>query len=262
MLVSISTQAHAFAYGNFLGTDVDFLGVTDTTTSAGDPDRMFGGVIGPVTSGNQLLFFPTDFSASAAGGPPTSADSTSALLNLTIASSNPAFSINELLVTEFGNVDLSGLGTASASVSLGGQLTVTEVNFAPMTLVIPFSATFSPNANGAFSLPGDVGSQLWNGSFLIDVAAELVKNGLAPFATRAVLQLDDNLDATSEAGTTALIQKDVVSGPVITIAVIPEPGTGLLLGAGLLALAARRRVAGRGAASSEQRRGPLMPSRS
>ena len=240
MLVSISTQAHAFAYGNFLGTDVDFLGVTDTTTSAGDPDRMFGGVIGPVTSGNQLLFFPTDFSASAQG-PSPGADLTSALLNLTIASSNPAFFINELLVTEFGNVDLSGLGTASASVSLGGQLTVTEVNFAPMTLVIPFSATFSPNANGAFSLPGDVGSQLWNGSFLIDVAAELVKNGLAPFATRAVLQLDDNLDATSEAGTTALIQKDVVSGPVITIAVIPEPGTLALVGLGLASIGIARR---------------------
>ena len=245
-LVLAPISAGAASYGDISGTDVDFINVNEQTASPGDPDGLFGGVLGPVVSGNQLLFFPTEFSASAVGDSP-SADLTSALLNVTIQSTNDAFFINELNVTEFGNVDLSGAGDASASVSLTGLLTVLDVDFAPIVpVVIPFSGVFSPNADGGFELPGDSGSQLWNGGFSIDIAAELLANGQDPFATRVVLQLDNTLDASSELGTTALIQKNVVDGPAVTLQVIPEPGTALLLGLGLAGLAAGRRSSARG----------------
>ena len=224
-----SQEAQAFSYGDFIGTNVDFLDVNDVTTSPGDPDGLFGGAIGaPILQGDSLIFFPTQFFASAQGG---SSDLTSATLNATVDAKGNMF-ITNILIEEFGDVDLSGVGTAAtnASVTVNGTVTVLEANFqviAPQ--IIQFTLDFDPK--DSFELPGDQGFQLFSGSGMIDVES------VVPFATKAVVSFDNIMDANSEAGTTALIQKKVVSGPLIAVSIIPEPATGALLAAGLVAVA-------------------------
>ena len=230
LVVGLRAQpSSAASYGDFLGTNIDFLDVNETTASAGDPDGLFGA---PVLLGDQLLFFPNTFSASATGG---GSDITSALLQATLTSKNDTF-IEQILLEEFGSTDLSGLGTGStnASVSMSGFLTVlADSNGAIAPTVIPFQAVF---AQDTFELPGDLGFGQWSGSLMIDVAA------VVPNATSAILQLNNTLDVNTEGGTTGLIQKFVLDGPAVTLTVIPEPSSGLLVLMGLLGLGHRSRM--------------------
>lgn len=218
-------------YGNFSGTSIDFLGVRETTTSPGDPEPLFGA---PTVSGDQLLFFPTAFASTSAGG---GADITSSQMQMFI-DAKPLATIDKISITEFGEKDLAGVGTAatSASVSAVVDITVLEVNNIPVSPIFIAGnvMTFTPDDD--YALPGDLGFSTWTGSLLIDIES-VVDN-----VTRLQLTFKNILDTTSETGTTAFIQKDVVSGPAVVVEVIPEPGTAILLGLGLAALAVRRRA--------------------
>ncbi len=223
-------------YGDFSGTNVDFLGVQESSTF-GDPEPLFGA---PTVVGNQLLFFPSTFSASAGGG---GFDQTGSQLQLTISGSGPTDTIDVVRIDEFGDAVLAGLGTPATGVfaSMAGFVTVTATTSGAIAPVaIPWTGTFTPT-NAApdlsLSLPGDAGTTLWSGSVTVDVAS------VVPNATEAFLSFDNNLFAFSEAGTSALVQKKVVSGPSVVITV-PEPSLGALLGTALLAalgVAGRRR---------------------
>jgi len=233
-LTLLAPAANAFSYGDFIGTNVDFLNVVDTTTSAGDPDGLFGGSgAPPMVIANQLIFFPTAFAASASGG---SSDLTSANLQLTIDARDKAI-IDIIDISEFGDADLSGVGTAATNVSVtvSGFVTVLEDFFGTLLgpVVIPFAMTFTPS--DTLALPGDSGLTIWEGGVQIDIAS------IVPNATLAVVQFDNILDANSEVGTTALIQKKVVNGPVISISIVPEPSTALLVSLGLVGLTRRTR---------------------
>ena len=122
-LVLAPYAAFAASYGDIAGTDVLFENVNETTQSPGDPDGLFGGVMGPQVSGNQLLFFPTEFSASTAGD--GGADLTASLLNLTLQSTNADFFIKELKLTEFGSVDR--LEKALRQAPLFREITVGDI---------------------------------------------------------------------------------------------------------------------------------------
>ena len=215
-------------YTDVIGTDVSFTSIQEAS-SFGDPEPLFGQ---PLGSGNQLLFFPLTFSASAAGG---GFDQTGSQLQLMITANGPLDVIDTVKITEFGDATLSGVGTAATGTfaSMSGFLQVTEVLGLPIApVVIGFLGTFTPS--DLLALPGDAGTTIWTGSTSIDVAA------IVPNATKATLSFDNDLSAFTEVGTTATIQKKVVSGPAIIIEVIPEPATGGLLLGGLLALAASR----------------------
>jgi hypothetical protein len=257
LLVSLAAGDAAFAtntYPSYLGVSVSFTNIQETSTQ-GDPELPPAGAGtccfgAPVGSGDQLLFFPTDFTATATG--PSAIDTTGAQLQTLITATGPGATIDQVLISEFGDLTLLGGVDSGTGVfaSMVGFVTVLEVNgIAVAPTVIAFNAGgANPFGVTAAFTPGDVGdgdyhranygagTAVWDGQVVVDVQT------IVPNATKVQLSLDNDLYAyTAANGITAKIQKKVVSGPSIIIGVIPEPSTALLLGGGLLAMAIRAR---------------------
>jgi hypothetical protein len=238
-LIAMSFAPAAFAtavYGDFFGTDMNFIGIQETSLY-GDPEPLFGA---PIASGNSLEFFPDSFSASAAGA--SGFDQTGSHLQGTVEATTVTHTIGTIILTEFGDAALTGIGTVPGATGalalLSGFVTVLETTAGPITSEnISFVGIFTPSGSEddmlLLGLPGDAGPTSWSASAVIDVAS------VVPNATLVHFGIDNNLMAFSEAGTTALIQKKVVSGPAFSIIIIPEPTTAILLGMGLLGLALR-----------------------
>ncbi len=214
-----------FACGSFVGDEIDFLNVQETASFGGSEPLFCSGPT--AVAGNTLTFFPTTFSATSSGG---GLDQTGSQLQALIMATG-TMTLDKIRIQEFGDTDLSGVGTAAtgSSVSMSGFVTVTNTTAGPITpVVIGFVGTFTPT--DFLSLPLNLGLTLWQGNTLIDVAA------VGPGATKATISFDNDLLAASEIGTTSLIRKKV--GDPVTITVIPEPGTAALVGAGLLGILA------------------------
>lgn len=202
-------------HGDFLGTSVDFLQVTETTQTVGDPATLWGApeIAG---GGDQLIFFPPAFTSSCAAG---SNDTTSSLLTMDI-SAQPGGHIQILTLVEDGDTILVssppfGTPATNATASMTGTLTVTETTSGPIApVVIPWSGTFVPSST--FSLPGNFGTSNWNGRVDIDVES------VVPLATEATLAWDNTLTTNCAPGaSSATMQKKVVNGPVVAIMVNP-----------------------------------------
>jgi len=219
LLALLVASPEAFAtvnYGDFLGSSIDFLQVSEETQTAGDPEPLWDAPA-LVGTGDQLAFFPLAFTSACTTG---AGDITSSTLTMTIQS-HSTISIEEIALVETGDVILTsfppfGDATTNASASVSGSLTVIEDTSGPITpVMIPFSGTFTPS--DTYSLPGDFGANNWAGSFTIDVATPV------PGATKAILSLDNTLDSNCGAvgNTSGKIQKKTVSGPSVAIMVNP-----------------------------------------
>lgn len=202
-------------HGDFVGSGVDFLAVSETTQTAGDPEPLWGAPA-LAGAGDQLVFFPPNFVSQCSAG---ASDATASILTTTIAAQGTG-TINSLALAENGDVTLLsfppfGSAATNASASLSGTVTVTETTAGPISpVVIPFTGTISPV--GSFALPTNFGTNLWSGVIAIDVA------GVVPNATQVELALDNTLASNCAAGnTSAKIQKKVVSGPSVAIMVNP-----------------------------------------
>ena len=246
-LVLIGQSAFATTpYPNYNGPNVSFTGIQETSTF-GDPEPLFGA---PTGSGNSLLFFPANFTASAVGA--GGFDQTGSQLQATIMATSVT-TIDMLNVHEFGDATLLGVASAGTGVfaGLSGFVTVLEVNGLPITpLVIGFNAgalqngSFTPGTLGTTGLDRNTnpGTTLWSGQLSIDIGAALIAAGFQPKATKVALSLDNDLYAYTEfASNSAKIQKTVVDGPAIIIDGIPEPGTFALLCGGLVLMSLRAR---------------------
>lgn len=237
-LSALQARAVPINYGNFNGTSVMFLGVTED--SATDPTPLFGA---PTPSGNGLLFSPlAAFSATSTGGSPP--DITDGKLSMVIMTSG-ADRIEDITVSERGDYTLAGVGTAVTNVAVGApvNLTLLELDGVGVTPVSIFmgNVPFSPSG-GTYNLVSDPGTGVpWMGSLTVDVDAALAAMNISGRATKIRLVMDNTLVAFSEQGTTAFIAKK--DGTVGIDANVPEPSTWALLTLGVVALglAARRR---------------------
>ncbi|HEY3394299.1 MAG TPA: hypothetical protein VGK58_16415 [Lacipirellulaceae bacterium] len=225
------------SYGSFTGTTVDYNNVTEDTTT-GDSLPLFGT---PVVSGNSIDFNPVGFDAetSGAGG----SDDTGARLTFAIQA-HAGSAISNITFSEAGDTTLAGAGTDSTStkVTAGGTLTISEVDGAAVTPIVrPIALTFTPSG-GDYGLASDGGGlpifhTQWTGSLAVNVGQILTSAGV-PFtfgATNIAVDIVNSLEARSESGTSALINKNDFGGISITVN-IPEPASGVLLVAGLAGL--------------------------
>lgn len=224
-------------YGDFVGSTVTYTQVTEDSPT--DPLPLFGA---PTILGNVLDFNPLSFASSSSGG---GADLTDGQLLFGVMAQAGNF-IDKIMLSEAGDYSLFGVGTAAtaASVALSGQIEVLEIDGVAVggpPINFAFNGTFAPSG-GTYDLVNDPGIGVnWSGGVTIDVTQHLTDNSI-PFtvgATKVQINLDNILATSSEASTTALIQKKDFDG--FSITVVPEPASVGLVALGLLALALRRR---------------------
>ena len=220
-----------------LTTFPDYAGPNFTYTqlqeasSSGDPEPLFGA---PTGSADQLLFFPTTFQAGAAFG---DFDHTGSQFQARVTGNTAVDTITTVDITEFGDAELDGAGSAATYTwaTMAGFVTVLADTSGPISpVVIPFSATFLPS--DFLYLTTNPGITAWSASVSVDVASHVAG------ATEVQISLDNDLYAFSEGETSASLQKQGPGGgPAVIIGVIPEPGTALLVGSGLLVMGLRGR---------------------
>jgi hypothetical protein len=97
------------------------------------------------------------------------------------------------------------------------------------------NAQMSFTRNGQFETSDEgPGTHIWTGSLLIDLDQIIAGAGATGRATRVEINLNNTLVAFAQDGATARIEKKDIDGLAITI--VPEPGTAILMGLGLLGL--------------------------
>lgn len=236
ILLSLFHSGTSFAqinYGSFTGATVDYIDVTEASTT-GDPLPLFRA---PVFSANSLDFNPVGYDAAASGA--AGMDTTGARLTYTIHA-HAGHVIPIITFSESGDTTLAGAGTNSTStqVTANGTITINAVDGAPITPIVrPIALAFTPSG-GDYGLASDGGGlpifhTSWTGFLALNLAQILTTEGV-PFtlgATNVSVDLVNTLTARSEADTQALIGKKDFG-----VTVIPEPSSLALLALALIPL--------------------------
>ncbi len=211
LVLSANAQA-ATDYGDFLGTSVDFLDVSESSSTDAGP--LFGT---PSAFGDSMMFLPGGFRSISANG---SSDSTHGELTLTLRS-HADLVLDTITVSHLGDYMLSGAGTPGVSQSVQVLVTGSDLPIAV--------GAFDANA---FELPGDAGFGFIMEDLVLDLSAFAV--------SEVTLKFTNLLDSYSGSGNTSLIQTKLVQiGATTTAAPVPEPGAMLLFGAGILLVGRR-----------------------
>lgn len=226
-----SAQAVPFNYPDQAGLTVDFLDIAETPSTSYE---LFGQ---PVSSGDSLLFNPTQFHVGVGGGQFELIDSQ---LNF-IVQAKAGYGINGFGLSEAGDFSLVGTGTSATNVKVGANIliAVSQIEGVDVTPIwVPAaSLVFSPS--DSFNLadaPHD--PPQWSGSAYVDIADYLDSQNIIGAATKIYVAINNQLAAFSEAGSIAMINKKLVDGVGITIDTgpwnpIPEPSTFALAAIGL-----------------------------
>jgi hypothetical protein len=249
-----SLSAHQILYGDFMGTQVTFLGVTEESNLNPNPLPLFGspanagnlpGGYPPCTlgdnctiTGNSLFFSPLTFDAMSTNQVPP-IDSVDGHLRFD-AESKPGQTIQNISFFEAGAFLVSGFAGSntddtSVEVNLVGNVTVLEIdgdsNIMPLVIPITMSFVFDTGPGGQnlvtnqwrYLSEGD-DSGTWNGSDFVDITQALIDAGRSfdQGATRINVNFDNILRAKSELLGTALIDKKT---HLIVTVNVPEPAS-------------------------------------
>lgn len=208
-------EAGYFNYGDFLGAgsgDVDFLQVAEGSIT--DATRLYGD---PVRAGSGLIFFPSAFRSESSSG---AAKTTSGTLSMRIRADS-GFFLEVISIVESGSFRLTGNGTAATSATINGLCAAGDVSPGTHGLI---SAALEVTPSPIYSLP----------SFATDEFSATARIDLTGLQiSEVVLNFNNNLQSTSEQGTTSLIEKDYIRIDV------PEPATLGFLAVGLAVLCRR-----------------------
>jgi len=232
-LAGSASVSSAASYGNFsspTGT-VSFLNVADL-------NGLFGA---PTVSANSLDFSPSTFEADCAASlscPPTPHNVTDTLTFQVNA--NAGNTIESIVLSEAGDTTLSSFFNALAATTVVGNvfIDVLQIDGAPVN-GLNANAQMVFTRNGQFESNDEgVGTHIWTGYLSLDVNNVITSNGGSGHATLVHISLANTLTAYAASGAAARIEKKDIDGLAITV--IPEPGTALLMGLGLLGLASGR----------------------
>ena len=233
-LLLAASASHAAYYGNYAGSTVSFLDVQDQ-------NGLFGA---PTASGDSLDFSPNTFEAICPGAPscppsPVLVDDT---LTITIQANNGSF-IDDIYMSEAGDTTLTSFLDALAATSVSATVFVDIFEIDGVSVNnINGNAQMVFTNNGQFESNDEgVGTHIWTGALLIDLDQIIANAGGSGRATRVQLNLNNTLTAFAASGAAARIEKKDIDGLAITV--VPEPGTAILMGLGLLGLASTRRSA-------------------
>lgn len=225
-----SAHAAPINYGDFSGSTVMYLDVTETANTPGDTEPMYGP---PSIFGNQLDFDPAGFSASSAGGLP---DLTDGQLNFTLMGV-PGAAITDIDISESGDYNLLGTGGVPTQIIYGvaiTSITVLEVDGSALPVPVALAAT-STGGGDDLSQGADLLTP-WANSLSYDVNAALGLAGVKFVigATKLEIAINNTLAALSEPSSIAFVAKkdfllDISVEPFDPLN-IPEPSTLILFG--------------------------------
>ncbi|QDU89747.1 hypothetical protein Pla175_31420 [Pirellulimonas nuda] len=251
-MLPLSAFAAPINHGNFSGTTVDYLDVTEDTNS-GDTQPLFGA---PNISGDSLDFDPVGFSANSSGG--GAPDQTDGQLKFMIRA-KAGKAIQSISLTEAGDTSLArsivSNEDAFTQVTANIFIDVLEVNFLPVSTTLNANGvmTFTPSGGDYLLSTDGAGNPTyntsWTGNFFYELGPLLAANGITGLVTKVGINLDNTLTASSGPNSSALIAKKDFDGVVITVNpgpdnVVPEPSACVLAAFGLLAAFGARRLRG------------------
>lgn len=236
VLLTLPLQAHAALYGDFAspGGAVTFRNVADL-------NGLFGV---PTVTNNELHFSPDAFEADCASSatcPPTPASATDTLTFLVDVAAG--FYIPRIILEEQGStlIDDAGLpaGFAATTVVANVFVDILELDGVSVSGInANASMNFTSLGTYATNEEGN-GTHLWSGNLFLNMDNFIAAAGQVGRATLVEISLANTLTAYAENGAVAFIEKNDING--LAVKLVPEPGTGLLMGLGLAGLAASRR---------------------
>lgn len=238
-LIANSASALIINYGDFVGTNVSYLQVTEDTRD--EPQALFGP---PTVQGDLMDFDPPSFTAAA--NPNVPSDITDGQLNFTVQSNVNSFAIGQLIIEEAGDFTLVGLGAAFAQATVGTTVRykITHVGGSPVGFNCDGTGNmlFTPvgsGGNGDYRTPVDNGTAVpWEGLFTADIGALAASCNLNGPVTAVEVVIDNTLTAFASDGGSAFIAKKDFSGITIKI---PEPSAFVAILGALGTLGALRR---------------------
>jgi len=185
----------------------------------------------PVVSSNGIAFFPSAFQAAASGG---AQQQTNDKLSFDLHA-KPGKELTNFVVNEFGDYTIQGVGPNTA-VKVFGSLFLTNLD----SFEVKFDTLHTTPAAIGVGKGVVAGEGAWTGNEAIALPSSVV---VPPGWRNVRVELDNILQASSDPGTNAFIEKKVVT-PGVTITLIsPEPGSALAFLAAAGMLARRRKTA-------------------